>query len=133
MTLQSIIFFGFIRIPVFSWTGISWVPSVTTQGRSDSFWFVNLAIRQQLFSPHLQSTLSFRDIFNSARYRSDIETANLQSYTDSTEIPVITLTISYTFMTSSAIHRVHETTAIYLKGSNTKRRCMVYRHIRIRF
>ena len=73
-------------------------PSVTTQGRSDSFWFVNLAIRQQLFSPHLQSTLSFRDIFNSARYRSDIETANLQSITRiQPKFPVITLTISYTF------------------------------------
>ncbi|MCS2997192.1 outer membrane beta-barrel family protein [Bacteroides thetaiotaomicron] len=98
MTLQSITFFGFIRIPVFSWTGISWGPSVTTQGRSDSFWFVNLAIRQQLFSPHLQSTLSFRDIFNSARYKSDIETANLQSITRiQPKFPVITLTISYTF------------------------------------
>lgn len=73
-------------------------PSVTTQGRSDSFWFVNLAIRQQLFSPHLQSTLSFRDIFNSARYRSDITTANLESITRiRPKFPVITLTISYTF------------------------------------
>lgn len=72
-------------------------PSVTTQGRSDSFWFVNLAIRQQLFS-NLQSTLSFRDIFNSARYRSDITTADLQSITRiRPDYPVITLSISYTF------------------------------------
>ena len=73
-------------------------PSVTTQGRSDAFWFVNLAIRQQLFSPNLQSTLSFRDIFNSARYRSDITTADLQSITRiRPDYPVITLSISYTF------------------------------------
>lgn len=73
-------------------------PSVTTQGRSDSFWFVNLAIRQQLFSPNLQGTLSFRDIFNSARYRSDITTANLESITHiRPKDPVVTLTISYTF------------------------------------
>ena len=73
-------------------------PSVTTQGRSDSFWFINLAIRQQLFCPNLQSTLSFRDIFNSARYRSDITTANLTSITHiRPKFPVITLTISYTF------------------------------------
>lgn len=73
-------------------------PSVTTQGRSDSFWFVNLAIRQQLFSPNLQSTLSFRDIFNSARYRSDITTADLKSITRiRPDYPVITLSVSYTF------------------------------------
>lgn len=73
-------------------------PSVTTQGRSESYWFVNLAIRQQLFSPNLQSTLSFRDIFNSARYRSDITTANLESITRiRPKYPVITLSISYTF------------------------------------
>lgn len=73
-------------------------PSVTTQGRSESFWFVNLAIRQQLFSPNLQSTLSFRDVFNSARYRSTITTANLESITRiRPKFPVITLSISYTF------------------------------------
>lgn len=72
-------------------------PSVTTQGRSDSFWFVNLAVRQQLFR-NLQSTLSFRDIFNSARYRSDITTADLQSITRiRPDYPVITLSLSYTF------------------------------------
>ena len=73
-------------------------PSVTTQGRSDSFWYVNLAIRQQLFKRRLQSTLSFRDILNTARYRSDISTANLESITHiKPKYPVITLTLSYTF------------------------------------
>ncbi|MFV0418545.1 MAG: TonB-dependent receptor domain-containing protein [Dysgonomonas sp.] len=73
-------------------------PSVTTQGRSDAFWFVNLAIRQQLFNRKLQSTLSFRDILNTARYKSDISTANLESITRiKPKYPVITLTLSYTF------------------------------------
>lgn len=73
-------------------------PSVTTQGRSDAFWFVNLAIRQQLFNRKLQSTLSFRDILNTARYKSDISTANLESITRiRPKYPVITLTLSYTF------------------------------------
>ena len=73
-------------------------PSVTTQGRSDSFWFVNLAIRQQWFGSNLQSTLSFRDIFNSARYKNDITTPNLESVTHiRPKFPVITLSISYTF------------------------------------
>lgn len=73
-------------------------PTVTTQGRSESFWFVNLAVRQQLFGPNLQSTLSFRDIFNSARYRSEIMTPDLTSITRiRPHYPVITLSISYTF------------------------------------
>ncbi|MDR1258640.1 MAG: TonB-dependent receptor [Tannerellaceae bacterium] len=73
-------------------------PSVTTQGRSESFWFINLAIRQQLFTPDLQSTLSFRDVFNSARYRSNITTADLVSVTNiRPSYPVIMLSLSYTF------------------------------------
>lgn len=73
-------------------------PSVTTQGRSSAFWFVNLAVRQQLFSPNLQSTLSFRDIFNSARYRNSISTADMSSLTRiRPDYPIITLSVSYTF------------------------------------
>jgi outer membrane receptor protein involved in Fe transport len=73
-------------------------PTVTTQGRSEAFRFVNLAVRQQLFSPDWQGTLAFRDVFNSARYRSDIVTADLTSITNiRPRYPVITLTVSYTF------------------------------------
>lgn len=73
-------------------------PSVTTQGRSSSFWFVNLAIRQQWFNSNLQSTLAFRDIFNSARYKNDITTPTLESITHiRPKFPVVTLSISYTF------------------------------------
>lgn len=73
-------------------------PSVTTQGRTESFWFVNLAIRRPLFHRNLQSTLSFRDIFHSARYRSRITTADLESVTRiRPKFPVITLSISYIF------------------------------------
>lgn len=73
-------------------------PTVTTQGRASSFWYANFAVRQQLFSRKLSSVLSFRDIFNSARYTSDINTPNLQSVTHiRPKYPVITLTLSYTF------------------------------------
>ena len=50
-------------------------PSVTTQGRTDAFWYVNLAVRQQLMNRRLSATLSFRDVFNSARYVSKIITS----------------------------------------------------------
>ena len=73
-------------------------PSVTTQGRSESFWFVNLAVRQQVYNPNLQATLSFRNIFNSASYRNEITTADLSSFTHiRPRYPEITLSVSYTF------------------------------------
>lgn len=73
-------------------------PSVTTQGRSESFWFVNLAVRQQIHNPNLQATLSFRNIFNSASYRNEITTADLVSITHiRPHYPEITLSVSYTF------------------------------------
>ena len=73
-------------------------PSVTTQGRTQSFWFVNLAIRQQFFKRKLTATLSFRDIFNTARYVNTITSSNLISKTRiRPDYPLIGLTLSYTF------------------------------------
>jgi hypothetical protein len=73
-------------------------PSVTTQGRTNAFWYVNLAIRQQLFKRKWNVTLAMRDIFNSARYVSQITTSDLQSVTKiRPDYPLITLTLSYTF------------------------------------
>jgi outer membrane receptor protein involved in Fe transport len=73
-------------------------PSVTTQGRTNAFWYMNLAVRQQLFNRRLGATLSFRDVFNSARYVSHISTSNLESITRiRPQYPLITLTLSYTF------------------------------------
>ncbi|MDR2810262.1 MAG: TonB-dependent receptor [Tannerellaceae bacterium] len=73
-------------------------PSVTTQGRTHAFWYVNLAIRQQFFNRALSATLSVRDVLNSARYVSNITTSDLQSITKIRPAwPLITLTLSYTF------------------------------------
>ena len=73
-------------------------PSVTTQGRTDAFWYVNLALRQQLMNRKLYATLAFRDVFNSARYVSKITTSDLQSITRiRPNYPLITLTLSDTF------------------------------------
>ena len=73
-------------------------PSVTTQGRTDAYWYANLAVRQQLFNRRLTATLAFRDIFRSAKYISDIQTADLRSLTRiKPKYPQITLTLSWTF------------------------------------
>lgn len=73
-------------------------PSVTTQGRTDSYWYINLGIRQQLVKHKLTGTLSFRDVFNTARYVSNITSSNLSSATRiRPNYPLINLTLSYTF------------------------------------
>jgi len=73
-------------------------PSVTTQGRTDAFQYVNFAVRRQFLARRLTATLSMRDVFNTARYRSDISTADLQSITYiRPRYPLLTLTINYTF------------------------------------
>ena len=73
-------------------------PSVTTQGRTNAFWYVNMAVRQQMLNRKLTATLAFRNVFNSARYVSNISTADLQSITKiRPTYPLITLTLSYTF------------------------------------
>ena len=73
-------------------------PSVTTQGRTDAYWYANLAVRQQMFSRRLTATLAFRDIFRSAKYVSDIQTADLRSLTRiKPKYPQITMTLSWTF------------------------------------
>lgn len=73
-------------------------PSVTTQGRTDAFWYVNLAIRQQFLNRRLTGTLSFRDVFNTARYVKNITTADLSTHTRiRPDYPLVSLTVSYTF------------------------------------
>lgn len=73
-------------------------PSVTTQGRTDSYWYANVAVRHQLFDRRLTATLAFKDIFRSAYYVNDIQTSDLRLLTKiRPRYPQILLTISYTF------------------------------------
>ncbi len=73
-------------------------PSVTTQGRTDAYWYANMAIRQQLFGRRLTASLVFRDIFRTAKYISDIQTSDLRSLTRiKPKYPQIMLTLSWTF------------------------------------
>ncbi|MDR0431299.1 MAG: TonB-dependent receptor family protein [Tannerellaceae bacterium] len=94
-------------------------PSVTTQGRTDAFWYANLAIRQQLFNRKLNATLAFRDVFNSARYNSRINTPVLQSYTKiHPKYPLIMLTLSYTFNNFRAASTQRRETHDLFEGTN---------------
>ncbi|MDU1889715.1 MAG: TonB-dependent receptor [Dysgonomonas sp.] len=94
-------------------------PSVTTQGKTSSFWYVNLAVRQQLMKRRLAATLSFRDVFNSARYTSNINTSNLKSVTHiRPNYPLITLSLSYTFNNFKGKNTEHRTGHDLFEGTN---------------
>ncbi len=73
-------------------------PSVTTQGRSESYWYANIAVRQQLFNRKLTAVLAFKDIFRSACYQNNIRATDLWVYNKiKPKYPNISLTLSYTF------------------------------------
>jgi Outer membrane receptor proteins, mostly Fe transport len=94
-------------------------PSVTTQGRTDAFWYVNMAVRQQMLNRKLTATLAFRDVFNSARYVSNISTSNLQSITRiRPTYPLISLTLSYTFNNYSGRSAAAGTNHDIFEGTN---------------
>lgn len=73
-------------------------PSVATQGGSDSFYYFNLALRQQLLKRKLTGILAFRDVLGTAVYHSYISSPNLTSDTHiRPKTPLVTLTFSYLF------------------------------------
>lgn len=73
-------------------------PSVTTQGKTNAFWYFNLSVRQQLFKRKWTASLVFRDLFGSARYVSRIHTADLVSVTRiKPKFPNMMLSLSYSF------------------------------------
>lgn len=73
-------------------------PSVTTQGKSEAYWYANIAIRQQLLNRRLTMTLAAKDIFRSACYKNSIQTSDLNIHTNiRPKYPHILFTISYTF------------------------------------
>lgn len=94
-------------------------PSVTTQGRTDAFWYVNLAVRQQLWQRRLTATLAFRDVFHSARYISNITTSDLQSVTRiRPKYPLMMLSLSYTFNNYRAKTSQGKVTHDLFEGTN---------------
>jgi outer membrane receptor protein involved in Fe transport len=94
-------------------------PSVTTQGRTDSFWYLSLAARQQLLKRKLTATLACRDLLNTARYVSDITTSDLISVTRiRPTYPLITLSLSYSFNNYKANGKQSKTDNDLFEGTN---------------
>ena len=73
-------------------------PSVSTQGRVEDFFYMNLTLRQLLFNRRLVASLSARDILATAKYNSSQSNLSVQSITKIIpQSPVVTLTLAYTF------------------------------------
>ena len=71
-------------------------PSVSTQGRVNDFFYLNLTVRQQLFNRRLTAGLSIRDFLSTAKYISSQTTAGMESYTKIyPRSPLVTLTLSF--------------------------------------
>ncbi len=71
-------------------------PSVSTQGTRDAFFYTNLSVRQQLLKKRLSATLSMRDVFKTAKFKSSQTGEGLYSETGVVPFyPNIKLTLSY--------------------------------------
>ena len=71
-------------------------PSVTAQGNRGSFYFVNLAYRQDFLDRKLSATLSVQDIFGTMRHEFSSNSSGLNSLVRfEREHQVVTLTLSY--------------------------------------
>ena len=94
-------------------------PSVTTQGRTDAFWYANVAARRQFFNRKLTGTLAFRNFLNSARYVSEIITPDLKSLTNiRPHYPLIELTLSYSFNNFNIRSREERNNDDIFEGTN---------------
>ena len=73
-------------------------PMVSTQGRVDGFFYLNLALRQQLLKRKLTASLVVRDILSTAEYIQTRSGVGLESLSKIyPRSPLFTLSLSYTF------------------------------------
>ena len=94
-------------------------PSVSTQGRVDDFYYMNLTVRQQLFNRRLIVGLSARDLLATAKYNSTQSNLSVQSLTHIyPQSPVVTLTLAYTFNNFRSPQREERTSHDLFEGTN---------------
>jgi outer membrane receptor protein involved in Fe transport len=94
-------------------------PSVSTQGRIDEFFYMNLTLRQQLLNRRLTASLSVRDLLATARYNSIQSNINVESLTGIVpQAPVLTLTLAYTFNNFKSQRKEEKNTHDLFEGTN---------------
>ena len=94
-------------------------PSVSTQGRVEDFFYMNLTVRQQLFNRRLVVGLSARDILATAKYNSTQSNIHVESLTNIyPQSPVLTLTLAYTFNNFKSQRKEERNTHDLFEGTN---------------
>ena len=94
-------------------------PSVSTQGRVDEFFYMNLTVRQQLFNRRLTVGLSARDLLATARYNSVQSNSNVESITKIVpRSPVITITLGYIINNFRTQQREEKVSHDLFEGTN---------------
>ncbi len=71
-------------------------PSVRAQGKTESFFVVNTAVKQDFFKRKLSATLQVRDVFGTMGHKFQVVDDNIyQSTTFTPKTPMVMLTLSY--------------------------------------
>jgi len=71
-------------------------PSITAQGKRAEFYFINAAVRQDLFKKKMTITAQIRDVFGTMAHSFESETANFYTNSEFTrEGQVFTLSLTY--------------------------------------
>ena len=94
-------------------------PSVSTQGKVEDFFYVNLTVRQQLFKRRLTVGLSARDLLSTAKYNSTQSNISVESLTKIVpQSPVVTLTLGYTINNFKSQQRDERVNHDLFEGTN---------------
>ncbi len=73
-------------------------PSVSSQGKREEFYMINLAVKYEIIKGMLSATLQFRDILDNAKYEYTAESAGYYSYSfRKREYPQIRLNFRFSF------------------------------------
>jgi len=73
-------------------------PSVNAQGRTEGYYMVNAAVRQDFMDKKLSAILQVRDIFSTAKHDFTSSGPDFYNYSEyRREAPVVTITINYRF------------------------------------
>jgi outer membrane receptor protein involved in Fe transport len=94
-------------------------PMVSTQGRVDGFFYLNLTLRQQLMKRRLTASLVARDILSTAEYihkRSGVDMESLSRIYPRS--PLLTLSLSYTFNNFRPQRKAESVTHDLFEGTN---------------
>jgi outer membrane receptor protein involved in Fe transport len=94
-------------------------PSVSTQGRVEDFFYINMTVRQQLFNRRLVASLSARDLLATAKYNSMQSNIHVESLTTIyPQSPVFTLTLAYTFNNFKSQKKEEKASHDLFEGTN---------------